>query len=143
MERSSSFRKRLVRNIAPGLVSHAQASLTIESSTVWVQHHNLIMGGGPLKVLDLEPIPGLDNLPKIKLPAELEDPDTNSKVKTGEGYLELKTSDKNLRNFGHHIPRNVIRIRNNRNIVSNWSVPDLVLCHHQDIFMELYFDNNR
>jgi len=119
-------RNRAIHNIGTNLVSHSQAALTIESSTVWVQQGDHLLETKPLQVPELEPIPGLENVPPITIPPVIEDPETKEKVKINAGKLVLKTSNKHLRTFGHYIARNVIRVKNSRNIVSNWSLPDLV-----------------
>ena len=119
-------KKRMIQTLPEKLVSHAQAALTIESSTVWLQLGTSLMNELPLEVIDLPPIKGLETIPPIVVPETLVDPESGEKVKISKGILVLKTSERNLRTFGHYITRNVIRLKNERNVVANWNLPDLV-----------------
>jgi hypothetical protein len=119
-------KNRAIMKIPENIIAHSQAALTLESSTVWIQVGKALLTKKPLEVVELDPIPGLEKITPIALPEYLKDPETKAKVKVGKGTLVLKTSEHNLRSFGHNIARNVIRLKNSRNIVANWSVPALV-----------------
>jgi hypothetical protein len=121
---------RAISQITQNLLDHAQASMTIEMCTVWVQEGKKLLVSEPLRVLDFEPFKDLKEIPKIYIPDYLEDSELGDKVYTGnfpkeEKYLLIKTSSKDLRSFGINKARNVIRVKNGRNTVSSWSVSDL------------------
>lgn len=123
--------QRLVQDIRESLSSHAQAALTIETCSVWVLADGKILGKGILVPAYPEPMPGFDALPPVPVPVVLVDPGTGESVATGaasgkEKYLQLRTSKKQLRMSDDLRALNVIRVRNERNIVANWAVAGLV-----------------
>lgn len=121
---------RAIHHLPSYLMENAQASLTIETCTVWVILEGKILPE-PLTVIDLFPFEGLENIEPIAIPDVLEDPETGEKVKLNlkdkdKNFLQIKTSKQNLRLSDRLKPRNVIRVRNTRNIVANWLLSDLV-----------------
>lgn len=124
-------RRRLSYEIPDRLAQHAQSALTLETCSVWVQLVNHEEINGPLVPPTLDPFEGFESIPRIPIPVELLDPQTQVLVKTNSenndsGYLEIKTSRDNLRIFDRYRTRNVVRVRNERNIIANWSVAGLV-----------------
>jgi hypothetical protein len=129
--RRSVTRETLIRHMAEDLRSHPQAALTIESCSVWIMRGASLATDNILQVQQPEPYPGFENLEKLQIPDELQDPDTDEPVATGPGeperkYLEIKTSVQNLRLSDRTKARNVLRVRNERNIIANYSIADLV-----------------
>lgn len=123
------IKDRKINTLPADLMAHAQASLTIETCFVWVQKGDKLFYQEPLEVADLEPMPELSEVPFIPLPTELEDPTTGDIIKleiTEKDGLQIFPCKKNLRNTDTLKARNVVRIWNNRNIVANWSIADLV-----------------
>lgn len=125
----SGTNRRVLDERLHALSSHPQASITIESSQVWLIIDGKLAPGGPLEVLYPAPLEGLEKIPKIPIPASLSDPVSGASVSTGEGnedekYLLLRTSQKHLR-MTESKALNAIRVRNARNIVAVWSVADL------------------
>lgn len=123
--RQSRSLRKMVDTISQDLASHGQAALTIASCNVTV-----ILDGksiGPLSSRHPDAMEGFENIPPIDLPATLSDPLTGETVSLsgGTGYLKLRTSNRQLRREDLRA-LNVIRIRNQRNVVGSWSVPDLV-----------------
>lgn len=122
--------KNMIDDIPEMLEKHPQAALSLETSSVWVMKGKQIMGGGRLSPQYPEPMPEMADLPRIAVPHELRDPDSKEMVITGDGdinsqYLQLWTSRDHLRASGKKRALNVIRVRNERNVVANWSVPEL------------------
>lgn len=120
--------RREIAELPKNIVSHAQAALTIETCSVF-----LVVDGvcrpAPLVADNPEAFPGFERPLIIPVPPELTDPRTGDIVPTGTGaadskYLELRTSRRSLR-MEETRPLNVIRVRNGRNVVDNWSVADL------------------
>jgi hypothetical protein len=129
-KRSSSVR-RLVHDVADNLLNHAQAALTIEMCSVWIILNGKLSPRDCLSPRHPEPLKGMEDLPPIPVPESLPDPETDELVETGSGpasekYLQLRTSDKQLRLSDDRKALNVIRVRNERNIVANWAVAALV-----------------
>jgi len=129
--RRPETRRTQVRHIPEDLQIHAQAALTIESCSVWVMHGRQLLHEGTLQVQEPEPYPGFENIPRVPIPDFLEDSETSDQVSTGpdgadKKYLEIKTSVQSLRLSDRTKPRNVLRIRNERNIIANYSIADLV-----------------
>lgn len=128
-ERPAASRRALDERLS-GLASHPQATLTIESSQVWVIIDGEVLDREPLEVSYPKPLEGMDRLPRIPVPRELPDPLSGAMISTGDGaedekYLQLRTSQRHLR-MAESKALNAIRIRNARNIVGVWSVADLV-----------------
>lgn len=121
--------KRIITQIEKRLQDHPQAALTIETCIVWIQFVSLSSLVGPLSVPDLEPYEGLEDIASIQIPDTLVDPLMEEEVSTeSDGhkkFLKLRVTKKNLRISDNFKARNVIRVRNLRNVVSNWSVADL------------------
>lgn len=121
--------KRLVERIPQDLAAHSQAALTLEMCEVWVQRGDELLHDGPL-TLEYPPPHSAFEKEIIPVPDKLTDPVSGATVETGkEGqtdkFLEIRTSETSLR-ASKKTDLNVIRVRNERNIVANWSVPDLV-----------------
>jgi hypothetical protein len=125
--RRSGTVRTLLRNLHEDLVEHAQVALTLETCDVWV----IVDGQSvtqPLSPRYPEPFVGFEDVPRTELPEQLCDPETGEMVNTGSGergFLQLKTSSESLRRSDRRKAMNVIRVRNTRNIVGNWSVADL------------------
>ena len=120
---------KLLAEIEPQLRIHPQSALTVETSRVWV----FVDGNSSRQPLQLQlpnPMEGFEAPVRIRVPDELMDSQNYEMVATGCGgdgkYLELRTSNRSLR-MGDMKPLNVIRVRNDRNVVTNWSIADLVL----------------
>ena len=122
--------RKLIRSLPLDLAAHAQTALTLETCSVWVMIDARVGSGEPLAVQHPEPLPGFDDLPPVPVPAQLRDPRTEEMVPTGSGtpqekHLVLRTSEKRLRQTDDRKALNVIRVRNDRNIVANWAVAGL------------------
>ncbi|OHA43294.1 MAG: hypothetical protein A3G04_01065 [Candidatus Taylorbacteria bacterium RIFCSPLOWO2_12_FULL_44_9] len=122
---------RAIHRLSIDLMEHAQAALTLETCTVWVMFGSKLLDVEPLQVADLMPFEGLESVPQISIPEKIIDPETeeevNLKFKNPEkNFLLIKTSRQNLRLSDRLKPRNVIRVRNSRNVVANWMLADLV-----------------
>jgi hypothetical protein len=126
-------RRSTVRQLASSLpeeiVLHAQAALSVETCSVFFVIDGLRLQNSPLERANPEPMPGFEDLEPIPIPAKLQDPNTTEMIDTGGGdpathYLQLRTSQQSLR-IGNHKALNVVRVRNVRNIIGNWSVADL------------------
>jgi hypothetical protein len=121
---------KLLHEIQPQLRVHPQAALTIETSSVWVFVDGQSVTPEPLQSHLPDPMEGFESPHQIAVPGELLDPSTNELTPTGSGdgtvkFLELRTSDKSLR-LAEMKPLNVIRVYNDRNVVTSWSIADLV-----------------
>lgn len=115
-------------NIVASLRTHPQASLTIETSNVWVFVDGK-MEEEPLAVTYPDPHPGFEALDPIPLPATLTDPTTAMSVDTGAkdpsiDVLQLRTSAHQLR-LSAESALNIVRVHDERNIVGYWTVSDL------------------
>lgn len=116
--------------LATELVSHAQVALTVDTCAVWV----VIDGrtaAGPLKRALPDPLEGFERPRTARVPETLVDPETGDRVSTGDEALgprslTLRTSARSLRMPGKR-PLNVIRVRDDRNIIASWTVADLHL----------------
>lgn len=129
-ERRLSTVRRLASEIPVLVADHGQTALTIETCSVWVLVDGELITRKPVHAKGLEPYPGFESLPLLKVPDMLPDPSTNELVKTGRGgtdekFLQLETSTKNMRLSDDLKARNVIRIWNERNNVATWSLPSL------------------
>lgn len=125
---NSGKRDAAVRRLPYDLMSHPQMALTVDTCSVWVLRGSSLLFPGPLKLEPLDPLLGFETPVRITVPDSLVDPQSDDAVTTGpkgDKFLELKTSGKNLR-LGGNRPLNVIRIRNSRNVVGNWSIAELV-----------------
>lgn len=121
--------RRAISEIRRSVETHPQASLSLESCSVWFVVDGQVVGDSPATVEYPEPLPGFVDPLVIPVPDELTDPQTREKVSTGEGdersrLLTLRTSAKSLRTEDMR-PLHLIRVRNNRNVVGLWSVADL------------------
>jgi hypothetical protein len=121
--------KREVADLPKAIVAHPQSALTIETCSVFMVVDGKCINDTPLSAEYPEPFPGFETPLRIPIPDELTDPRTKEAVGTGVGseaskFLELRTSRRSLR-MEDTRPLNVIRVRNDRNIVDNWSVADL------------------
>ncbi len=122
--RTSTVRHQ-VSELPNELQQHAQAALTIESCTVYFVIDGRRLSNSPLERPELDPLLGFETLPSIPIPSQLQDPKTTEMVSTGApGTLQLKTSARSLR-MPNTKALNVVRIRNLRNVIGNWSVADL------------------
>ncbi len=113
------------------LCDHPQAALTIETSSVWVMVDARLITPQPLTIRYPTPYEGFQDLAPIPVPESLPDPTDGDMVRTGPGrpeekFLLLRTSDKQLRITGEGKAINVIRVRNERTVVANWSLADLL-----------------
>jgi len=126
---------QLMTTTGDELVSHAQAALSIETCSVFVLLDGTPTSSAPLVRAVPEPMPGFENELTINVPVELKDPRTDEVVKTGATdassadartfhVLRLSTSKQSLRMAGNKAV-NVVRVRNARNVIGNWSVADL------------------
>lgn len=121
--------RQLATAIPEEIVNHPQAALSIETCSVFFVIDGIRLSQVPLERSYPEPMPGFETLAPFSVPARLEDPHTGEMVDTGGGmdgshYLQLRTSRHSLR-FANNKPLNVVRIRNARNIVGNFSVADM------------------
>ena len=122
--------QRLTTEIPTALSAHAQASLSIETCEVRVIADRKLLTPEPLAAEYPESLEGFEDLPAISVPSKLQDPSTGETVSTlsergGSGSLQLRTSQTHLRMSDRNKPLNVIRARNARNIVGNWTLADL------------------
>ena len=121
--------QNLIDEVDDNLASHAQASLTIETCSVWVMVDGKIEPNRPIEAAYPEPMKGFEALSAIDVPDDLPDPKTGESVSTGpaakDKVLQLRTSDKHLRMSDHSKPLNVIRVRNDRNVAGQWSLAEL------------------
>jgi len=117
------------------LMSHAQAALTIETCSVFVVVDGTPTPATPLVRTIPEPMPGFETEITLSVPAELKDPRMDEMIETGASeapssdartghILRLATSKQSLRMAGNKAI-NVVRVRNARNVIGNWSVADL------------------
>lgn len=127
-EKRKSTIERLIRDLPSTLASHGQVALTLESCDVWVIGDSGLLTPEPLAPQHLEPFPGFETPRLYDIPAELKDPQTSEFVATGctpQDYLKLETSARTLRISEDLKARNVIRVRNERNVVASWPIPSL------------------
>ena len=119
-------RETLVNRLPYDLASHPQAALTIESCSVWVMKGTQVLPPGVLQVDLPDPFPGFEEPKRIAVPDELIDPRTKERIQTGlhEKFLEIRTSRKALR-IGENRAINIVRVRNDRNVVANWPISEL------------------
>jgi len=118
--------KRLAADVPSDLATHGQAALTIETSCVWVITNGETVTGKPLAISYPDPLPGFEPI-EISVPDRLADPLTEESVGTGLGekILQLRTSDRQLRMSESTKAINVIRVRNQRNVVGYWMLAGL------------------
>jgi hypothetical protein len=119
-------RETLVNRLPYDLASHPQAALTIDTCSVWVMKGTQVLQPGILQVDLPDPFPGFEEPKRIVVPDDLIDPRTKERIRTGppEKFLEIRTSRKALR-IGENRAINVVRVRNERNVVANWAVSEL------------------
>ncbi len=124
---NSRSRDSLVRRLPYDLAHHPQAALAIETCSVWVMRGTQVLQPGVLELELPDPFPGFEEPKRITVPDAVVDPRNKEKVQTGLGekFLEIRTSRKALR-IGESRALNVIRVRNERNVVANWPVSELV-----------------
>lgn len=121
--------RQSVNGIPEDIVNHPQAALTIETCSVFFVVDGKTLSKSPLERSFPEPMAGFEKLPPIAVPPTLEDPATSEPVATGASgdgthYLQLHTVRTSLR-ITNAKALNVIRVRNARNVVGNWSIPDM------------------
>lgn len=118
--------KRLAAGIPSDLAMHGQAALSIETSCVWVIVNGDIVREKPLALSYPDPLPGFESL-EISVPDQIDDPLTGEPVNTGPGekILQLRTSARQLRMSESTKAINVIRVRNQRNVVGYWMLATL------------------
>lgn len=126
---TSSRRREVVSGIPREICQHPQAAWTIESCQVWVLDGKEMVTSKPLEVKTLEPMPGFEKALRFELPEVLVDPDTDEEVHLPKAsprdqFLEIRVTSRQLRMSATR-PLNVIRVRNERNIVCNWSIAEL------------------
>jgi hypothetical protein len=126
---ASSRRRDVVLGIPRELGQHPQAAWTIESCQVWVIDGKEIVTTKPLEVETLERMQGFEKPYRFELPDVLVDPDSGEKVRLPEAsprdqFLEIRVTSRQLR-MSVTRALNVIRVRNERNIVCNWSIAEL------------------
>ncbi|MBM3473902.1 MAG: hypothetical protein FJX75_11585 [Armatimonadetes bacterium] len=122
-------RAEAMRSAVDDLRGHAQAALTLESSTVWVLRGKDVVGG-PLTIEPLPPKTGFGTPWRFEVPESLADPSSGRMVAIpshpeGRGHLEISFTEQHLRMSDRRKALNVVRVRNRRNIIANWSVADL------------------
>ena len=110
--------------------SHGQTAMTVETCRVWVVADGVVVGGGPVKPLEIEPYPGFEEPRQFVIPDVLPDPETGESVNVLEGqegaaYLKLRTSARQLQMSQETRAKNVIRVWNNRNNVATWPLQAL------------------
>jgi|GEM_PF-3525336 len=115
-----------IENAITTLKTHGQSCLTIETSSLYLVHNGDLIKG-PLKTSELEPMDKFDEPFIYDLPEEWVDPLTEKVVKFGKnkGKLIIKTSKKALHLQKHLQPRNVIKVKSERNIVAVYSMKQL------------------
>ncbi|HEY3779745.1 MAG TPA: hypothetical protein VGL56_01585 [Fimbriimonadaceae bacterium] len=116
--------------IIDDLLTHPQAIQSLQTCTIWIVCDGRICNSDPLKLAPLVPMKGFETLPVIPIPAELEDPQTNTLVsmadQTGNyGSLSLFATQVQMRQSEKTKGRNVITISNGRNIIASWTLLDL------------------
>lgn len=121
--------RRLVAELPQTIEMHPQASLTLESCSVWFVLDGRVLGNGPAQVRYPDPFPGFADPRIVTVPDYLTDPQTEELVSTRphdeeSGLLTLRTSAKSLRTEDMR-PLHVVRVRNDRNVVGLWSVAHL------------------
>ena len=121
--------RQLVSSLAEDMKLHAQAALSIETCSVFFVIDGVRQSNTPLERSNPEPMQGFESLPPIPIPPKLEDPKTTEMIETGGGdaathYLQLYSSRTSLR-MGNAKALNVVRVRNAKNVIGNWSVAEL------------------
>lgn len=109
------------------MAEHGQAALTVESCTIWVLVNGELLAR-PLEFSYPEPMEGFADLEPISLPDELHDPIGGDMVPTGVGpkFLKLRTSARQLRLSDDTRALNVVRVKDQRNVVGYWHAAELV-----------------
>lgn len=114
-------------NIPVELSSHGQAALAIASCKIWVIVDEKLTNKKPLEIPVLKPFPGFETPLEIAVPDQLFDPKDQTQVNTGEGNkkLVLRTSERHLRLSEETKAFNIVRVKNERNVVGYWTVAEL------------------
>lgn len=120
---------KVIAKSIENLRRHPQAARTIETCEIRIMKGRRLLTSDALGPEDIEPKNGFEDPWKFDLPVELADPDTSDRVtvpnRRESDALTIHSSEKNLR-MGRLQHQNVIRIRNQRNIIASWSVADMV-----------------
>lgn len=127
--------KSLLKNLSgDGLVeiisTHGQTALSIESCQVWVVQDGKVVGSEPVTASKIMPYKDFEECREFQIPDVLPDPETGKPINIfneaeASGYLKLSTSKAHMQITMDLRARNVIRLRNERNIVANWSPQEL------------------
>jgi hypothetical protein len=130
-ERRRAAIERSAAEIVSSLRVHPQAALTLETSSLWVLIDGRLVTREPIAVEYPEPFKGFEEPISIRVPQSLPDPKSDELIDTGAGEpgqkrLLLRTSDKQLRMTDEGKAINVIRVKNSRTVVANWSLAELV-----------------
>ena len=128
-------KKSLLKNLSgDGLMevigTHGQTALSIESCKVWIVQDCEVIGSGPVTASAILPYQGFGEDRKFQIPDVLPDPATEKPINIFKeagvsGYLRLCTSKAQMQITTELRARNVVRIRNERNIIANWTPQDL------------------
>ena len=123
---NSRSRDAIVNRLPFELSNHPQMALTIETCMVWVMRGKQLLLAHPLKNNLPDPFPGFEEPKLFPVPDHLEDLSTHDSVSTGTGekFLEVRTSRRPLR-ISEMRALNVIRVRNDRNVVANWPIAEI------------------
>jgi hypothetical protein len=127
--RRSTVVRQMASAMPEEIMDHPQAALSIETCSVFFVIDGVRLSQTPLERSYPEAMPGFESLAAIPIPGQLKDPSTEEVIETAAGdaathYLQLRTSRHSLR-MTNNKPLNVIRVRNARNVVGNWSVADM------------------
>lgn len=119
--------KEAAEAIPASLESHGQAALTIASCRVWVIADGKLLTRKALELPTLTPFRGFESAIELVVPPTLSDPRDGVQVSTGDGtkLLILKTSERQLRQSEETKAFNIIRVKNQRNVVGYWTLADL------------------
>lgn len=128
-------KKQKLRSTAAAAVreiigSHGQTAMTVDTCRVWVVADGVVVGGEPVKPVEVEPYPGFAEPRLFPIPDVLPDPETGESVivreaKEGDAYLNLRTSARQLQMSQETRAKNVVRVWNNRNNVATWPLQAL------------------
>jgi hypothetical protein len=121
--------RQVIASLADEMMNHPQAALSIETCSVFFVIDGKSISSVPLERAYPEPMPGFESLAALVVPSKLNDPQTSEEIDTGSSgdgshFLQLRTSRQSLR-MANNKPLNVVRVRNARNVVGNWSVADM------------------
>lgn len=119
-----------IKAIEDNLSAHAQASLTVESSSVFSYHNGRkISSDGPISPSIYEPMEGFEKPWRMEIPSSLTDPITGSEVtfeKVPPAHLLIRSSKRHLRlgQNNQFAARNVLRVRDSKNIIANYPMSE-------------------